>query len=384
MALEVEELELPDFLSNSSEDDIHEKMLENLPDDIDKTEAGFTWDFTRPLAIELSEFREYVLVEMLKSMFPVTCEESYILDFHAEERGIIRRESVNATGFVNITAKPGLVIPLGYGFSTNADDDGNTIDFASTEEVTVDSLGNAKIPVEATEGGSESNVGTNVVVLHTGDESGELLEDITSVTNENPITGGLDEEDDDTLRERIVTYDRSQSNSFVGNIADYKRWAMSVAGVGAVTVTPAEDTSGIVKMVILDQNGDPASKSIQNNVYDYIMSPSDPDSRLAPINAVLSITTPSTIKINISAKAYLKGSLLKDVDYTFKNKLQDYLLNSALEELVVRISTISDLLYGIDGVYDYESVTINGTSKNLTINTGQVPILGTVTLTEGS
>ncbi len=58
---------------------------------------------------------------------------------------------------------------------------------------------------------------------------------------------------------------------------------MSVAGVGAVTVTPAEDTSGTVKMVILDQNGDPASKSIQNNVYDYIMSPSDPDSRLAPI-----------------------------------------------------------------------------------------------------
>ena len=137
-------------------------------------------------------------------------------------------------------------------------------------------------------------------------------------------------------------------------------------------------------MVILDQNGDPASKSIQNNVYDYIMSPNDPDSRLAPINAVLSITTPSTIKINISAKVYLKGSLLKDVDYTFKNKLQDYLLNNALEELVIRISTISDLLYSIDGVYDYEAVMVNETSKNLTISTGQVPILGTVTLTEGS
>lgn len=383
MALEAEELELPDFLTNTSVDDIHEKMLNNLPDDIDKSEGGFPWDFTRPVAIELSEVKEYTLVEVLKSMFPVTCEESYILDFHSEERGIVRRESVNASGYVSITGKPGLIIPLGYGFSTNADDDGNTIDFVSTEEVTIDSLGNAKIPIEATEGGSESNVGANVVVLHTGDETGELLEDITSVSNDNPITGGLDEESDDTLRERIVTYDRSQSNSFIGNPSDYKRWAMSVAGVGAVTVTSAEDTSGTVKLVILDQNGDPASKSIQDDVYDYIMSPNDKDSRLAPINAVLSIVTPATLKINISAKVYLKGIALKDVESTFRNKVQEYLLNNALEDLIVRVSAISDLLYSIDGVYDYENVTINGYSKNLTIDSGQVPVLGTITL-EGS
>ena len=31
MALEAEELELPDFLNNSSEEEIHEKMLSNLP-----------------------------------------------------------------------------------------------------------------------------------------------------------------------------------------------------------------------------------------------------------------------------------------------------------------------------------------------------------------
>ena len=41
MALEAEEMELPDFLENSSEDEIHEKMLGNLPDDIDKAEGGF-------------------------------------------------------------------------------------------------------------------------------------------------------------------------------------------------------------------------------------------------------------------------------------------------------------------------------------------------------
>ena len=39
MALEAEELELPDFLNNSSEEEIHEKMLSNLPEDIDKSEG---------------------------------------------------------------------------------------------------------------------------------------------------------------------------------------------------------------------------------------------------------------------------------------------------------------------------------------------------------
>ena len=65
MALEAEEMELPGFLENSSEDEIHEKMLGNLPDDIDKSEGGFPWDFTRATAIEISELIEFVLVVVL-------------------------------------------------------------------------------------------------------------------------------------------------------------------------------------------------------------------------------------------------------------------------------------------------------------------------------
>ena len=61
MALEAEEMELPDFLENSSEDEIHEKMLGNLPDDIDKAEGGFPWDFTRPTAIEYQNLKSTFL-----------------------------------------------------------------------------------------------------------------------------------------------------------------------------------------------------------------------------------------------------------------------------------------------------------------------------------
>ena len=36
MALEAEEFTIPEFLENSSEDEIHKKMMDNLPEDIDK------------------------------------------------------------------------------------------------------------------------------------------------------------------------------------------------------------------------------------------------------------------------------------------------------------------------------------------------------------
>lgn len=383
MALEAEELELPDFLNNSSEEEIHEKMLSNLPEDIDKSEGGFPWDFTRPTAIEIAELKEYVLVEVLKSLSPVTCEESYLLDYHADGRGLVRRESVNATGYVTVTAKAGLVIPLGYGFSTEADDEGNTIDFVTTEEVTVDSLGNAKIPIEAAEGGSASNVGVNTIVLHAGDETGELLDEIISVTNEEAVTGGLDEEDDDTLRERIVEYDRSHDISYVGNVADYKRWALSVPGVGAVTVIPAKDDSGTIKIILMDQNGVPASKQIQDAVYDYIMRPDSESDRLAPPNAVLEITAPETVVVNISAVVYLREAEIGDVQNDLKAALQSYLLNVSSNDSAVRISAINSILGAVSGIYDYDSVQINGVSKNVYLESGQMPVLGTVTITEG-
>lgn len=383
MALEAEELELPDFLNNSSEEEIHEKMLSNLPEDIDKSEGGFPWDFTRPTAIEIAELKEYVLVEVLKSLSPVTCEESYLLDYHADGRGLVRRESVNATGYVTVTAKAGLVIPLGYGFSTEADDEGNTIDFVTTEEVTVDSLGNAKIPIEAAEGGSASNVGVNTIVLHAGDETGELLDEIISVTNEEAVTGGLDEEDDDTLRERIVEYDRSHDISYVGNVADYKRWALSVPGVGAVTVIPAKDDSGTIKIILMDQNGVPASKQIQDAVYDYIMRPDSESDRLAPPNAVLEITAPETVVVNISAVVYLREAEIGDVQNDLKAALQSYLLNVSSNDSAVRISAINSIIGAVSGIYDYDSVQINGVSKNVDLESGQMPVLGIVTITEG-
>ena len=170
----------------------------------------------------------------------------------------------------------------------------------------------------------------------------------------------MDEEDDDTLRERIVEYDRSHDISYVGNVADYKRWALSVPGVGAVTVIPAKDDSGIIKIILMDQNGVPASKQIQDAVYDYIMRPDSESDRLAPPNAVLEITAPETVVVNISAVVYLREAEIGDVQNDLKAALQSYLLNVSSNDSAVRISAINSILGSVSGIYDYDSVQING------------------------
>ena len=42
----------PDFMDGCSVEDIHGRMMSNLPGDIDDTPGGFPYDFTMPSAIE--------------------------------------------------------------------------------------------------------------------------------------------------------------------------------------------------------------------------------------------------------------------------------------------------------------------------------------------
>ena len=59
---------------------------------------------------------------------------------------------------------------------------------------------------------------------------------VTLVNNADKITGGAEEEDDESLRLRIAEYDETSGESFVGCDADYIRWAKEVSGVGTVLV----------------------------------------------------------------------------------------------------------------------------------------------------
>ena len=97
-----EEFVLPEFLqTGTSAEEIHARMMDMLPDDIDKTEAGFPWDFTRPTAMIAAELLQFYLPEVIKLMFPQWSTGQY-LDYLAAMAQTERKPANYATAVLKI------------------------------------------------------------------------------------------------------------------------------------------------------------------------------------------------------------------------------------------------------------------------------------------
>ena len=344
--------EIPYFLQNKSVDDIHQIMRLNMPDDIDISEGSLSWDLTRTTAIVASMICQYILNEAIQLTFP---EWSYgiYLDELAKGRGITRRAATRATGTVTIDGAEGTVIPTDSVFSTASVDSNPSISYKTKEEAKIPAEGTIDIDVYCTQFGTIGNTAANTIIFNDGRISG-----ITAVINKEAITGGTEQERDDVLSVRILEYDATQGQSFVGNPGDYKRWAKSVGGVGECVVLEAQDNSGMVTLYLIDSNGSPANEEIQTAVYNYIMHPENPATRLAPINALLTVTAPTVLTIGISATVELVEQYTIDIVKTaFLAQIKKY-LTTASEQGEIKYSKIGSLLSDTDGVSDYNNLKI--------------------------
>lgn len=372
-------MELPEFLQNKSTDEIHTQMLDSMPGDIDKSQGQHPYNYTRPTAMIASELCQQTLPEIIKLIFPMYAYGEW-LDYHAQMRGISRRPATASSGSLQLTVTKNTNIPVGSQFSTASVDGQPSVVFETTQGKFNLPEGEAEVPVKCMQTGTVGNVIAGTVIFKLSQ-----LSSVTAVTNPEAITGGTEEEDDDSLRARIVSLDQSQSVSYVGSVADYKRWSLEVPGVGGVTVIPAQDDSGLVTLVITDSNGDPANEEICQNVYDYIMSPADPELRLTAPNVKLNVIPPTITELSISATVEVgTGSSLGAIKTGFIEAVQAY-LDTARSDGEVRYTQIGKILAGIPGVYDYDALTLNSGTTNISITNTQLPQVtsDSVLLTQG-
>lgn len=392
--LEEDDFQIPEFLKDtSSEEEIHKKMLDELPEDLDKSEGGYVYDLTRPTAIEVARMKEFELVEAIKLIWPRFAEGIY-LDYHAETRGLERKEAINAVGKLHIEGKTGTLIPEGTIFTTESINDEPEKEYETLEAAEiiedVNGVGSVDVSIQSVEAGINGNGAANTVILQE-----DLIEGIMSVTNPEPISGGMEAEDDDSFRERIMEYDQTQEDSFIGNVSDYKRWALSVEGVGSATIIPPrnEDDGGIIRIVITDANGEVASQELCKEVQDYIMQPDSPENRLAPVNAVIQVEPQQNMPIIISASVELEDAKIETVTEDFKKGLKNYLKNTG-NDGEIRYTQVCKVLGDTAGIYDYANLTIQPADmqevraaavgeKNIPVVPGSIPVIQSITLTEG-
>lgn len=371
------EFETPEFLQNHSPQDVHALMKGVLPADIDMSQGGHAYNLTFATALVVSELCEFILPEVVRLIFPETSYGSFT-DGHARMNGMGRRSATAASGEITITGTPNTVIPAGSMFSTAAVNDRPSVDYRTLEPATIPDTGTITVDVECTQTGIIGNTIENTIVLVSSRLTG-----ITAVTNEKPLTGGTEEEGDASLIERIVEYNKSQGENYVGSVSDYRRWTMSVPGVGNATVISAQDTSGTVTIIVTDANGDPATEQLCNSVYNYIMRPDSPYERLAPVNAILKIEPPDTLKISIKATVELaEEATMETVKKAYMAQLALY-LPEAMGEGEIKYSRIWSALSETEGVHDHtglqiglkvgEAVTYD--TANIAITSKQLPTI---------
>lgn len=355
-------LALPPYLDEWEYHNIMERMLERIPDNIDKSEGSFLWDQLSILALEFERAASEMAIDMLERSFVQTAYGVY-LDLRAEEMGLSRRPAIAATGSVVFTGESGTVVPNGTQVSTVSPEEGTGVAFATTQEVVIPGDGYVEVEVEAIEPGSSGNVAADTVTVMM-----DAVEGISSVTNPEPMSGGLDEEGDDTLRDRVA--ENAQRRDGDGNTADYIAWAKSVPGVGNVLVDPLWRGPGTVRLVILDQDGNVPSQQIVDAVQEYL----DPDAKgigegKAPIGHKVTVQGPRIRRLRV-----IVPGLVAETGYSLE-QAQDNVRQTVLDTFieaspgsVIRIRDVSANIIQSPGVLDIGDILIDGKRDNVSLD----------------
>ena len=223
--------------------------------------TGFTMDDTADLAVRL-----YAAAAQIQTLyaycdwavnqsFPQTANGEY-LDYHAALRGITRRAGTKATGTLRFridrALEADLPVPKGTVCAT-----AGLVRFVTTQDGAI-AAGElyADIPAQAESVGTSGNAGAETITLMT-----RAPEGVAGVLNLRAFTGGSGQEDDESLRLRVL-------DSFIrlpngANAAFYELRAMSHAGVEAAVVIPRMNGIGTVGVVIASASGAPSAQLLQ-------------------------------------------------------------------------------------------------------------------------
>lgn len=365
----------PDFIDNNSENEIHQRMMSHLPKDIDDMIGGFPYDFTKPAAIELSEFINYHMVRALMIAFPQFAWDEW-LDLHGKQVHLTRHEAECASGFVEVSGIAGTVIPSGTIFCTPATNDSPALEYVSNEDSIIGSDGTVTISVIAVTSGTMSNVAPNTICMMAKPDK-----NILSVANKEPITGGTQRESNNDYYDRIAAeYDSSMT--YLGNDSDYIRWAKE-AGAGDCIVVSAYDGPGTVKLVLVDRNGEPANDTLIQEVYHYIVSPDDRAKRLLPTAcAKLVCVAATTVNIHYicTGLSINETTTIEQVKKDFKEAVMK-IYDKAKNDSILRYNDVRPLLSAINGVQDFDIFMMNDNTVNIQLAQEEYPQTGNLNFT---
>ena len=346
---------------NITYEDILQRMLDRVPNSMDKREGSIIYDALAPAAIELQLM--YIELDVIMSeSFADTASREYLIR-RARERGIIPEPATNA--ILKGVFTPATIDVLGKRFSCDE------LNYVAIEKITD---GEYQMQCETVGVGGNANFGQMIPIEHIeGLETAELTE---------ILIPGEDEEDTEVLRERY--FKSFESQAFGGNVADYKQKTNSISGVGSTKVTPVWNGGGTVLLTIINSDFEAASEELIQSVQEIIDPTQDASGKgLAPIGHVVTVNSAEEVSVNVTTTItyesnYSFDALKRQIEEVIKNYLSELRKTWGDNEyLIVRSSQIDARLLDIVGIVDIQNTYVN-TVKNFMVSEYQIPIMGSV------
>jgi len=341
-------------------EEILERILDRIPDSLDKREGSIIYDAIAPAALELAQM--YIDLDViLAETFGDTASRDYLIR-RAVERGI------KPTPATKAIVKGEFNVEVGIGSRFNL----GSLNYVVIEPIT-------QTPhnphCESFGRGGNQNSGTLIPIDYVdGLESAKIIE---------LLIPGEDEEETEAFRKRY--FDSFESKAYGGNVDDYLNKTNSIAGVGATKVTPVWNGGGTVKLTILNSEFDKASSELIQTVQKEIDPKQDAKGiGIAPIGHIVTVDTVEEVVVNISTSiTFEDGQNFTNLKPQIISKISEYLLEIRKEwarqnTSTVRIAQIEAKIVSITGIVDIENTRINGSTSNLVLTKYQVPKMGGV------
>ncbi len=288
-----------------------------------------------------------------EQLLPDTAETE-LLDRHGAIWGIGRRPAAPARGPLSLVGTAGTIIPAGTEFR-RADDARYTLDAAVN---LVAGLGTGQVTAVA--GGLAGNAAAAQSLSPIAPVIG-----LTSASIAAPgLTGGLDVEDDATLRGRIIA--RIQTPPSGGTREDYLAWALAVPGVERAFVFAPHVGLGTVGVVILAPGGALPSAGLVAAVQAAL------DAR-RPVTALVTAFAPPTLSVPVTLTLSPDTAELRAA---VTAGLASFFATEAAPGETLRRSRLSEAISGVAGEAWHG---LTAPSADVVPGATQLPILGTVT-----
>ncbi|MDU4726403.1 baseplate J/gp47 family protein [Clostridium sp.] len=319
-------------------------MLSRVTNDVDKREGSIIYDALAPCAYKLAE--SYFLLNNFIDLVLLDTAVGEYLDRAVLSHGINRKEATYSIRKIETNTE------IDIGTRWGIED----IYYTVKEKITDTSYK------------AICNLSGAVGNLYNGEL--ENIDNVSGVTANltDILEAGVEEESDEDLRNRFYNKVRYPSTS--GNIYDYKKWALEVAGVGDAKVYPLWNGNGTVKVVIIDSNKEIANGELIKKVSNYI-------EEKRPIGATVTVKSAIKKDIDISVTIVIdsKKYILNNVKERLEENLKKYLKEIAFKNSYVSYASIGNIIFNTEGILDYNNLLLNNSSKNINLEEEEIPTL---------